>query len=75
MRFCGMNPDISCDRLIGGGYDFCQDKAIKIVNEGILLVLVSPDSNSNGVDSYHNNISLFYPLGSENSWFYSKQKP
>lgn len=63
MRFCGMNPDIPCDRLIGGGYDFCQDRAIKMINEGILLVLVSPGSNSNSVDSYQNNISLFYPLG------------
>ncbi len=28
MRFCGMNPDISCEIRIGGGYDFCQDKMV-----------------------------------------------
>jgi hypothetical protein len=60
MSFCGMNPDIPCQKHDGGGYDFCQDKYLPMNGEGILIVL----SNT-----------LYYPLGSENSYIYRPQEP
>jgi len=63
MRFCGMNPDISCEIRDGGGHDFCRDEYIPMNGEGILIIL--------GERSYN----LHYPLGSENSWFYGLENP
>ncbi len=66
MRFCGMNSAISCSVRDGDGYDFCRDEHLSMKDKGILIVLgtANPD-----------NIFLFYPLGSENSYVYSRQKP
>ncbi len=66
MSFCGMNSEISCNVRSGGGYDFCRDEYLPMNDEGILLVLGTANPN---------NIFLFYPLGSENSYVYSKQEP
>lgn len=71
MRFCGMNPDIPCDRRNGGGHDFCRDERIEMNGEGILLVL----NNSDIVEipegaTRQAYISLFYPMGSENFYAY-----
>ena len=66
MRFCGMNTDISCEIRDGGGYDFCQDKYLRMNGKGILIVLETSDGRYN---------YLHYPLGSEGSWIYSLQKP
>jgi hypothetical protein len=66
MSFCGMNSAISCSVRDGGGYDFCRDEYLPMNDEGILLVLGTPNQES---------IFLFYPLGSENSYVYSKQEP
>ena len=66
MRFCGMNTDISCETLDGGGYDFCKDKYLPMDGEGLLLVLET------SVEHYY---YLHYPLGSESSWIYSFQGP
>ncbi len=62
MRFCAINPSFSCDQPTGymGWHDFCEDKTIAMDNEGILIVLGE---------------TLDFPMGSENSWFYSLQKP
>jgi hypothetical protein len=65
MRFCGMNPAISCEKRDGDGYDFCQDKSMKMNGEGILLMLETTDKQ------YY----LHYPLGSENTWIYGQQRP
>lgn len=62
MRFCAINPSFNCDEPTGHTvwYDFCEDKSIAIDNEGILIVLGK---------------TLDFPMGSENSWFYTKQEP
>ncbi len=59
--FCGMNPDISCERRDGGGYDFCKEERISMEGEGKLIVLKTPDENF---------IYIHYPLGLENSYAY-----
>jgi hypothetical protein len=75
MRFCGMNPGISCEKRVGGGYDFCRDESIQMLNEGILLVLAASDDQSSGTEVPQYYIYLHYPLGSENSWVYALQEP
>ncbi len=76
MRFCGMNPGISCEQSDGGGYDFCQDKYVPMNGEGILLVLGTPGLKTLPTTAARQHyIDLFYPLGSENSWIYSTQMP
>jgi hypothetical protein len=74
-RFCGMNPDIPCEKRIGDGYDFCRDETIIMDNEGILLVLASRAKASPGTQVPLHDIHLAYPLGSENSWPYALQEP
>jgi hypothetical protein len=75
MRFCGMNDEIPCEQRNSDGYDFCQNKSIQMSNEGILIVLAGHDDQLPGtkVPGYH--IHLDYPMGSENSWSYSLQRP
>ena len=74
MRFCGMNSEISCNERNSDGYDFCQDETIDMLNEGILIVLVTSVENPN-TKQMQNYASLYYPLGSENSWVYDLQNP
>lgn len=66
MAFCGMNPDIPCEKRDGGGYDFCQDRYLSMNGEGILIVLETSEENY----TY-----LHYPLGSENSYLFGYQGP
>ncbi len=64
MRFCGMNPGLSCEMYDGGGYDFCQDKYLPMNGEGILIALETLEEQ---------RYALYFPLGSENSWIYDSQ--
>jgi hypothetical protein len=74
MRFCGMNPSISCDVRDGDGHDFCRNEYLPMNGEGILLVLeASGESSDTNEPNYI--YYLHYPLGSENSWTYSLKKP
>ncbi len=73
MRFCGINSEISCDKRTGGGYDFCRDSSIKMVNEGVLLVLSTSEDLPKETNIPQSFTYLHYPLGSENSWIYSKK--
>lgn len=78
MRFCGMNTGISCSVRDGGGYDYCRDESIKMLNEGILIVLASFGPNERplpGTEIPQYTISLSYPLGSQGSWWYRLQSP
>lgn len=74
-RFCGMNAGISCETREGDGHDFCRDERIKMLNEGILLVLMSKDAQLPGTEVVQSHIKLFYPLGYENSWSYTLKNP
>jgi len=76
MRFCGMNPDVACDKPDGDGYDFCEDTYLPMKGEGILIVLGNPETKEIPPSALRQEyINLFYPLGSESSWVYSYQKP
>lgn len=70
MRFCGFNPDISCEQTNGGGFDFCSKKSISTSDEGILIIL-----GSSLTPGPPRGINLWYPLGSENTWVYTLQEP
>jgi hypothetical protein len=72
--FCGMNVAIPCGQRDGGGYDFCQDRSIQMLNEGILLVLESSEQKP-GTREVQYYYHLTYPLGSENSYSYRLQEP
>jgi hypothetical protein len=72
--FCGMNPSIPCERRDGGGYDFCQDKYVPMNGEGILVVIEGWQLRP-GTSERQYNYSLFYPLGSENSYAYNLREP
>ncbi len=73
MRFCGMNPGISCQITVGDGHDNCRDQYIKMDGEGILLVLETVKGTSPGQDE--RQYVLHYPLGTEDSWVYTIQEP
>lgn len=74
-RFCGMNAGIPCETRGGDGYDFCRDESIKMLNEGILLVLIAKVAQSPATEGVKPYVRLHYPLGSENSWVYFLQNP
>ena len=72
MRQCGLNPEISCDQIGGGGHDFCRNAQVPMDNEGILLVLGVPRPLIHffGTDAPR-GITVVFPAGSETSWDYS----
>lgn len=69
-RFCGMNPEIPCNKRNGGGYDFCRDEWVNMENEGILLVFTGKNWGATSTEEPQNTIWLAYSLGSEESWTY-----
>jgi hypothetical protein len=77
MRVCGIYPEKSCDDLVAGGFDFCQNESVQMVNEGVLLVLgeKKKNDNFNNTPTLESNLNLWFPLGSENTWVYHLQKP
>ena len=75
MRFCGMNAGIPCEERVGGGYDFCRDESIKMLNAGILLVLSTKDAQLPAREVVQYHLRLHYPLGGENTWVYKLQEP
>lgn len=72
--FCGMNDAIPCEKRDGGGHDFCQDKYVAMNGEGILVVIEGWQLRP-GTSERQYNYSLFYPLGSENSYAYNLREP
>jgi hypothetical protein len=86
MSLCGYIPDLkSCDQNGGGNadwdafnenyyHDFCQDEFILMENEGILMVLGSPDGPTHS--SPPRGIRLFIPsISPEGAWAYTLVNP
>ncbi len=69
--FCGINPAIPCTETDGGGHDVCRNERISMNGEEILVVLATsaPYPLDQGPVYYY----LHYPMGSENSYVYSRQ--
>jgi len=76
-RMCGFNPEISCTQRGASGHDFCRNASIPLSDDGVILVLGAPrPAISLPGDTFApRGITLWFPVGSENTWAYDLQEP
>lgn len=75
MRMCVYWSGVECDQVGGGDfwwYDFCQEKSVKIPNEGVLIVLGFPEE----IAKMQIGFNLFaFQVHTEETTVYQLRKP